>query len=290
VSSIFSFPAGADSDLPPQRRALARNSAERAGLIAEDTRLEAMLEKLAAKLGVVDDAERERDDLLNRDAQSLLDKLRDGRDAVLSSFGLRARALDEKIAATRHQAAIVEKTIVAIGVERELIAERIAELDELAEFLVKDSILEATASELVDYTTACEHLRGSMVFLMAVSRVLRPASHDYMPGADRIAVVAPDFAAADGSELAIVAEPRAIARAEAILRQFAAELLSDPRTPLPELEVDALDDPSTPYHELSGPERRAVDQAFAPPVNQHRETVDAQLFAEQIEAAKAANS
>jgi hypothetical protein len=122
------------------------------------------------------------------------------------------------------------------------------------------------ASELADYATACESLRGSIVRLTAVSRFLKPTSHDYMPGADRIAVVAPDFAAADGSELAIVAEPRAIARAEAILRQFAAELLNDPRTPVPEFPpLDATPDPSVSYDQLSAPERLAVDRELKPP-------------------------
>jgi hypothetical protein len=239
-----------------------------------------MLEKLAGNLNVVDDAERERDELLSKDAQSLLDKLRDGRDAVLSSFGLRARALDEKIAATRHQAVIVEKTIVAIGEERERIAERIEELDAQAEFLVADAVREALESELTDYVTTLENLRSGLVHLTALERVLGPVRHEYEPNA-RVVVVVPDFSG-ERSEQVVMAPEREIAKAESVIRQFRAALSQDARAPAPTFAlIDANEDPSVPYHSRSAPERLEIARAFVPPVNTHRQTVDSKLFAEQ---------
>ena len=192
MGSLFAFPPAADS-LPFARRALDRNLRERGGLVNERGKLQKMRADLEAELGAVGQAEQERDALLVRDAQSLVDRLRNGAETTLASFGLRARGIDEKIAASWHQAKVVVLAIEAIDRELVNIEAKITELDELARFLVKDTTLEAMAGEFEDYATACENLRVSMVRLSAVSRFLKPPTHDYLPGASRLAIIAPDF-------------------------------------------------------------------------------------------------
>jgi hypothetical protein len=266
MGSLFAFPPAADSDLPFARRALDRNRRERGALVNERGKLQKMRADLEARFGAVGQAEQERDALLVRDAQSLVDRLRNGAETTLANFGLKARSVDEKISASVHRAKVAQLAIDAIDRELVNIEAKMAELDELSRFLVNDTILEATASEFADYRTACENLRDSIVRLSALSRVLKPPTHDFVHGANRIAVIAPDFAAADGSELAIVAEPREIARVEAILRRYAEALALDARTPFPDLpEVDTSDDGAI-YSDLSAPERRVVDQSIEAPV------------------------
>jgi hypothetical protein len=50
MGAILPFLSGADTDLPFARKASDRNRAERAGLVSEDAKLAAMLEKLAGDL------------------------------------------------------------------------------------------------------------------------------------------------------------------------------------------------------------------------------------------------
>ena len=76
MGALIPFLSGADTDLPFARRALDRCQAERAGLKGEVAKLKAMRADLEPKLGVIDQAEHEVDALLNRDAQSLIDRMR----------------------------------------------------------------------------------------------------------------------------------------------------------------------------------------------------------------------
>jgi hypothetical protein len=134
MGAILPFLSGADTDLPFARKALDRNRGERAGLVNERRKLQTMRADLEAKLGTVDEAEAERDALLARDAQSLIDRLRNGVETTLASFGLRARTIDEKIHASLHQAKVVVLAIDAIDRELANIEAKIAELDDSPNF------------------------------------------------------------------------------------------------------------------------------------------------------------
>lgn len=185
MASIFSFPPAADSDLPFARRALARNAAEIAGLEREVIKLNGMRQRLEADLGVVDVAKREIDDILNKDAQGLIDRLRSGVEATLSAFGSRARSLDERLAASKHQAAIAERAIAAIDVELERLAAVLDELRGREQFLIADVIREATAPVLEDYATCLANMRDCLVYLSAIDRILGPPRHEFttkLPG------------------------------------------------------------------------------------------------------------
>jgi hypothetical protein len=288
VASLFAFPPAAASDLPLARRALVRNAAERAGVKGEIAKLQAMRAELEPKLDVVDQTEREVDNLLNRDAQSLIDRMRNNLGAALSMFGSKARDLDERLVASKHQAEVARRAIEAIDRELANIEVKLAELDEREKFLIADVVRESAEGIFDDFSVAADHLRDGLVRLTAISRFLAPETAEYRPGARRIALPIPDFVGSDGlSETVILAPAREIERVEAIIRQYAETLAMDARAPFPTLpEIDTSPDGAI-YSDLTAPERRAVDQAFAPPVNHHRLTVDAALFDEQVAATRA---
>ena len=174
MGALIPFLSGADTDLPFARRALDRCQAERAGLKGEVAKLKAMRADLEPKLGVIDQAEHEVDALLNRDAQSLIDRMRSGVEAALDLFGGRARIMDERLAASKHQAEVARRAIVAIDVELERLALVDAELAERERFLIADVIRESAAGLHADYSTSAEHLRDGLVRLTALSRFLTP--------------------------------------------------------------------------------------------------------------------
>ena len=177
--------------------------------------------------------------------------------------------MDERLAASKHQAEVARRAIVAIDVELERLALVDAELAERERFLIADVIRESAAGLHADYSTSAEHLRDGLVRLTALSRFLTPELPDIVPGARRVALAIPDFLGDDG-QTAIVAPAREIERVEAILRRYAEALALDARAPFPTLpDVDTSDDGAI-YSDLSPPERRAVDQSLEAPVVRKR--------------------
>jgi hypothetical protein len=119
------------------------------------------------------------------------------------------------------------------------------------------------------------------------ARDLSPPSHDYRPGATRLALTVPDFAKGDGSDHTVVVEAREIAKVEAFLHSFAGALQHDPMAPVPELPPLDGPDESVPYDQRSAAERAAADRE-AVLVTTQRPTIDSESLKEQIERAIAA--
>jgi hypothetical protein len=269
---------------PTGRAALLRLASALSATETEIERVRVGREKLASEMGKAADVERDLRERIAGEATSLITAMKQGIEWTLARCGSRGTLKTaELLGASSIQTAIGEATLEEAASELQRLEAQRERLLVAQEGVIKEVIREALQPALLsDYSNLLEHLQVTAARLRGLERYLAPASHDYQPGASRLALSVPNFAKADGSDQAVVVESREIAKVEAFLHSFAASLEHDPRAPAPELpEFDDGADPSIPYHELTGAERRQIDREFVLPANQHRQTTDAMLFEEQ---------
>jgi hypothetical protein len=280
--NLFSFPASPDSNLPPGRRALIRNAAAIEAIsekIRQRQSAKAALEVEAAKIPA---AERDLAASLDLDAQTLLNRLRNGVAAALSAFGQRAGEIDERIAASRHQAAIARCAIATLDAEIEHLKGELTALQTNKPQLIAEAVAEAAESIVDGYAETLENLRTYMARLGGMERYLGATRHGRM-----IAIV-PDFTQLEGFDTApVVAPSREIAKAAKAFHAYAERLVHDPRTPLDQLVLPSIDptpDEDTVYSDMSPIERARIDAEFRAPQMRQRPTPDSLDLARALEA------
>ena len=243
-------------DLPPARAALAALNAEIAGAEAELRTLRSGKAKLDLDLTSVRNTETELAALVDADARDIVTKLRSGVTWVLDQVGGdKAEKIAERLAASKHRAAVAERALTATEGEIAALEARIVELKARRPPCIVTAVREAAEGVFSDYAVALEHVRECMVILSGLER---------FAGIERLGRVTgtlPDYGWSDGlPDLAVVASERSISRAREVWSDFAEALAADPRAP-----VDLLDfppdepDETIVYHELSTIERRRLD-------------------------------
>ena len=261
---------------PSPRAALLR---VKSALAATDGEIERVLvgkEKLAAEMGAGADVEQDFRAKVSGEAASLVEMMKRGVDWTLGQFGSRAtRKTAELLSVSALHSAIGDAALAEAAEELQRLEAKRERLHVAQVAVIRETIREAIQDPLlVEYGGLLEQLQEILPRLKGVERFLTPQSHDYRPDASRIALTVPNFARGDGSDQAVVVEPREIAKVEAHLHAFAGALERDPMAPRPELPpLDASADPSTTYDQLTAPERAAVDRDFIAVTN-HRKTVD----------------
>jgi len=264
-------------------------------LAANEVELEAVLvgrDKLDSALGTAADAKRDLAGRIAAEAVGLVAKMKQGTSCALGQTGDRGTLKAyEKLSVSSVQEAVGAAALEEAGEEARRLEAKGERLRVAQAGVIKEVVRESLQDPLlVEYGDLLAQLQTILPRLKALERFLAPRSHDFQPNAGRLAVLLPIFAGVEGAEQTVVAEAREIAKIEAALAAYAAELELDPMAPCPELpELDQSADPSTTYDQLSGPERAAVDREFVA-TTQHRRTTDSMLFREQIEAAKASVS
>jgi hypothetical protein len=283
MGSLIKFlGVGGGDDLPPRRAKLDRIKGELLGVEAKIAVLVGMKSRLEDVLLKEADAEREIDDLLDQGAQTLLDRLRNGGETSLSTLGRRAEELDQRVAASRHQAEIIRRAIDKIVDELNRLSDVHADLSARKADAIKEVVAEAFAPSYATWAQAIENVRQSMIEIAALEKFLaRNGNHDHVPD-QRLIATLPTYGCVGGEVIANIVQ---IAAVEAQLSRFAESLAQDPRTPAPEIVVNDERDELT-YDRLSPAEKRQADRLFMLK-NVQRETPDSRSLAQQIREEKA---
>ena len=243
-------------DLPPARAALAALNAEIAGAEAELRTLRSGKAKLDLDLTSVRNTETELAALVDADARDIVSKLKSGVTWVLEQVGgEKAQKIAERLAASKHRAAVAERALTATEGEIAALETRLADLRARKPAYVAAVVKESSGGLFEDSNTLAEQLRETMVHLAALER------HLGVNRVGRVVAVLPDFTWQDNlGEAPIVAPEREIRKAQTLFARFAEALDKDPRAPMPELDpIDPVPDENTVYSDLSSVERRHLD-------------------------------
>jgi hypothetical protein len=251
--------------LPPCRQALIRNHAERAAIEDKIGKLSAIRAKLGDDLLAYDRTERMREERIEQEAESLVDRLRDNLSTALSAFGARVQTIDERLAVSRAQAEIGAKAIIAVDAEIEGLEASLAQLKSDEAALIKAALIESADSINTDLGTAIDNLKEALAMSAALARCVAEPRHDHVP-LSRIVVELPPLVWQDSiADRAIVVPEGAIRKAASILFAFSKELERDARAPFPEEfpPVSASPPDDLTYDQLSRPERLQIDRQRA---------------------------
>jgi hypothetical protein len=275
---LLSFPAP-DADQPFSRKALIRNFAEADAIRATISKREGSRAMLEGELARVPEAERNREEALDHDAQTLLSRLKDGLTSSLAAFGKMAGDIDARLAASRHQGAIAQRAICSLDAEIAEHKGKLVELEAVRPELIASCVAEAAQGVCDDYATAIENARDAMVRLAGLEGFLG------ITRIGRIVGVMPDFYDGDFSEQPVIAPNREIEKARAAFVAYAEALSHDPRAPVSCLALPPIDpspDDDTIYSDMTPIERARVDAQFSPPETRQRPTEDSIALAEAI--------
>jgi hypothetical protein len=224
---------------------------------------------LAAELGRAAGAKAELQQLVAYDAVRLVDRLRDGGQWLLSSFGnARARELSASLSESRIQAAVGETALVSVGEEIAVLEREVADLRLQKPDATRAVLLEASDGFRTDLLLAIDDMRQALVILSALDKITARSDGSYAPN-ERVVVEIPALAGLPVQT--VIAPNSSIQNAQSILMDFAAELDSNPLADVETLKFQHVfgheDDGRTLYSDLSRAERSAVDLARAQGVN-----------------------
>lgn len=278
MGALIHFTGAADSSLPPARRALSRCFVELAALKAEDERLAGMETSLQAAVDKAIADEGRYDEAIAADATMLISRMREGLSGLWGSIGGRARRAGAGLIEIHTDKLVAERALNAIRVERDAIANKIAERKAQSSELVASAVAEAAQGVVDDYATALENARDAMIRVAGLERFLG------ITRIGRVVGIMPDFTGEGFDEQAIVAPAGEIARAVGAFRSFAQALAKDPHAPasllaLPDVNPEPED---VVYSDMTAIERARVDSEFRPPERRQRPTFDSENLAEAI--------
>jgi hypothetical protein len=247
---------------PPARQALISLNAKIADAERRLSTLQSGKAALAAELSRAAEAKSELQAIVDVEAKGLVERLRDGAQWLLSSYGnARARELAASLSESRIQAAVGERAVDAVGEEIATLEREISELKQRRPDAVRAVLRESARGYFEDYAATVDALREHMTILRGLEKALD------VERIGRCVATVVDFTWKDGlNEEAVVATAAAISKAESVWRRYAAALVDDPAAP-----VDMLDFPVDPgadfgvtiYSELSKSERLRIDSRSA---------------------------
>jgi hypothetical protein len=258
------IPTNRDS-APPARAALIAINDKIADAEKRLATLQSGRARLAAELSRAAGAKAELQELVAYDAVRLVDRLRDGGQWLLSSFGnARARELAASPSESRIQAAVGETALVAAAEEISVLERDLSEMKAAKPDRVRAVLIESSVGFHTDLAILIDDLRQVLTILGALDVLTERSNGEYRPDT-RIVVTLPPIGG--GPETAIVAPAAAIKKAKAVWAGFASELEKDALA-----NVEAITFPHVSgeedagkivYHEMSPAERRQVDLAHA---------------------------
>lgn len=256
------IPFAGSGSLPPARRVLVNLNAKIDETQKRLDVLQAGKARLEGELGRAAEAKAELQNLVDDDAKSLVDRLRNGAQWMLSSFGSsRARELAAQLSASRIEASIGERALASIAEEIADLERQVSELKGRRPDAVNAVLVEVADSWRAEALVAIEDLRNSLVILSALDSVVARGDGSYSP--DKRLVI--DIPAVGGLPAQpLIAPAASIKAAESIWRHWAADLARDPLASVDELRFDypngTEDSGRIPYESLHPAERRIVDQ------------------------------
>jgi hypothetical protein len=131
---------------------------------------------LAAELGRAAGAKAELQSLVAYDAVRLVDRLRDGGQWLLSSFGnARARELSASLSESRIQAAVGETALASVVEEISVLEREVSDLKAQKPDVVRAVMIESAGGFRSDLLTAIDDLREAMVVLAALDKITAEA-------------------------------------------------------------------------------------------------------------------
>jgi archaellum component FlaC len=253
------------SGVPPARRALSDLLDKTAAVASDLERLKAGRRRLVDQLELVDGAKHELESLIAQDSRSIVDRVKNSVDWALSGFGgARARRLAESLAASRLQNEIGSKAAVELDAEIERLSAELEALRAEKPSLVRAVLVEVASCYRDDLNAIADELRQVLSTLGGLDKFTSAPTGDWVPNR-RVVVTIPSVGGVP--ETVIVAPNSAVDRAEAIWRDFAADLDADPFATVESLQFPSVrgdeDDGRVVYSELSRGERLAIDLAHA---------------------------
>jgi hypothetical protein len=217
--------------------------------------------QLAAELGRAAGAKAELQELVNFDAVRLVDRLRDGGQWLLSSFGnARARELAASLSESRIQAAVGETALASVTGEIAALEREVADLKAAKSEAVTAVLIEAADGFRADLLIAIDDLRQAMTILAGLDRVTARGDGSWSPR-ERIAVEIPALGTLPAQ--VCVAPHSMVDKAQSTLLAFAAELDSNPLADIENLKFQHVagneDSGKTTYAEFTSAERQMID-------------------------------
>jgi hypothetical protein len=224
---------------------------------------------LAAELGRAAGAKSELQQLVAFDAVRLVDRLRDGGQWMLSSFGnARARELSASLSESRIQAAVGEAALASVSEEIAGLEREISDLKARKPDAIRAVLSESSVGFHADLAILMDDLRQTLTTLAALDEITARTNGEWAPD-KRLTVVLP--AVGGAHEQVVVCPHAAIERAQSIWAGFAADLDSDALSNVENLTFPHVlgteDSGKVLYHEMSSTERHHVDVAHAQGVN-----------------------
>jgi hypothetical protein len=253
-------------------------------LAVVEREIEAVLvgrQRLEGEMSAAAEAKQDFKDKVRGEAASLIEKMKEGVSWTLGRVGdFATLKAAERMSNAWIPAAIGEQALEEAGEELQRLELKRERLRVAQAGITKEVVRESLQPALLaDYAVILGQLQETIARLEALDRYLSPVTHDYRPGAARIAISVPDFVKGGGSDQAVIIEARDVARIEAHLVAYAAELAHDPMAPVPELPPLDGPDETIPYHEKSPAERAIVDRDFAV-ITTQRPTFDSESLKE----------
>jgi hypothetical protein len=224
---------------------------------------------LASELGRAAEAKAELQELVDADAVKLVDRLRNGGQWLLSSFGnARAKELSASLSESRIQGAVGEKALASIGEEIAVLEREIADLKAQKQDDVRAVLIEAGGGFRYDLQTALDHVREAMVALSALDRLTAMTDGSWTPN-ERIVIEIPALGGMPAT--AVVVPEASVAAAANVWTKYHQTIAEYPLASVDEMLFPPVnpnaDDGVVEYSRLSKTERSMVDQNRANGVN-----------------------
>jgi hypothetical protein len=247
--------------LPPARQALVVLNNRISDAERRLRTLQAGKDELAKELGRAAGAKAELQSLVAYDAVRLVDRLRDGGQWLLSSFGnARARELSASLSESRIQAAVGETALASVTEEIAGLEREVSDLKAQKPDMIRAVLSESAVGFRADLASLMDDLRQTLTILSALDELTARTTGEWQPD-QRVVVTLPSVGGAP--EQVAVCPHSAIERAKAIWSGFAADLDSDALSNVEDLTFPHVlgneDDGKVLYHLLSETERRQVD-------------------------------
>jgi hypothetical protein len=257
------------SSLPPARQALVVLNNRITDAEKRLRTLQGGKAALAAELGRAAGAKAELQELVAFDAVRLVDRLRDGGQWLLSSFGTaRARELSASLSESRIQAAVGETALASVTEEIAVLEREVVSLKAQKQDSILAALSESAAGFREDLASLMDDLRQVLTILSGLDELTARTNGEWAP-AKRLTVVLP--AVGGTHEQVVVCPHAAIEKAKSIWAGFASDLDLDALSNVETLTFPHVlgteDSGKVLYHEMSSTERHHVDVAHAQGVN-----------------------
>jgi hypothetical protein len=218
---------------------------------------------LEREAGRVSAAKAELAQLVDADAQSLVDRLRSGANWALSAITqARTHSVAAQLSQSRVEASVAEAALKSVAEEVAKIERSISEMQEQKQDAVRATLIESAGGFRYDLQTALEHVREALVALVAMDRITSRSDGSYQPN-ERVVIEIPPICGLPAQ--AIVAPDASIASAQNVWEKYSQTVAENPLASVDGILFPAVnpnaDDGRVTYDKLTRTEKARVDQA-----------------------------